>query len=226
MSQRTPAAPQSVDLPPEVLPRDGRFGSGPSRIRPAQLEALAAAGDRLGTSHRQAPVKQVVAELRAGLADFFALPAGYEIVLGNGGASAFWDVATACLVRRRAQQDVEKERKFGVERFARDVLSVADNLDRALAAIPASLREDEKFKGLVTGLEATGRELANVFGRHGLTKIEALGQPLDPNKHQAMMEVPSADAEPGTILVEMQAGYMIKDRLLRPAMVSVAKKPD
>ena len=109
MSQRTPAAPQSVDLPPEVLPRDGRFGSGPSRIRPAQLEALAAAGDWLGTSHRQAPVKQVVAELRAGLADFFALPAGYEIVLGNGGASAFWDVATACLVRRRAQHVVVGE---------------------------------------------------------------------------------------------------------------------
>jgi len=65
-----------------------------------------------------------------------------------------------------------------------------------------------------------------VFGRNGITKIESVGQPLDPNKHQAMMEVPSADAEPGTILIEMQAGYMIKDRLLRPAMVSVAKKAE
>ena len=105
------------------------------------------------------------------------------------------------------------------------MLSVADNLERALAAIPASLREDEKFKGLVTGLEATGRELANVFGRHGLTRIEAMGQPLDPNKHQAMVEMPS-DAEPGTIVQEMQSGWMIKDRLLRPALVGVAKKPD
>jgi molecular chaperone GrpE len=78
----------------------------------------------------------------------------------------------------------------------------------------------------VTGLEATGRELEAVFGRNGITKIESVGQPLDPNKHQAVMELPSADAEPGTVLVEMQAGYSIKDRLLRPAMVSVAKKPD
>ena len=128
-------------------------------------------------------------------------------------------------VRRRAEKDAADARAYAATGFARDVLSVADNLDRALAAIPASLREDEKFKGLVTGLEATGRELANVFGRHGLTKIEAMGQPLDPNKHQAMVEMPS-DAEPGTIVQEMQSGWMIKDRLLRPALVGVAKRPE
>ena len=105
------------------------------------------------------------------------------------------------------------------------MLSVHDNLERALAAIPAELRGEDKFKGLVTGLEATGRELTNVFQRHGLTKIEAMGQPLDPNRHQAMLEVPS-DAEAGTIVQEMQSGWMIKDRLLRPALVGVAKKPD
>ncbi|MEH3122301.1 MAG: nucleotide exchange factor GrpE [Sphingomonas phyllosphaerae] len=128
-------------------------------------------------------------------------------------------------VRRRAEKDAADARAYAATGFARDVLSVADNLERALAAIPAALREDEKFKGLVTGLEATGRELASVFGRHGLTKIDAMGQPLDPNKHQAMMEVPS-DAAPGTIVQEMQSGWMIKDRLLRPALVGVAKKPD
>lgn len=128
-------------------------------------------------------------------------------------------------VRRRAEKDAADARAYAATGFARDVLSVADNLERALAAIPPTLREDEKFKGLVTGLEATGRELASVFGRHGLTKIEAMGQPLDPNKHQAMMEVPS-DAAPGTIVQEMQSGWMIKDRLLRPALVGVAKKPD
>ena len=78
------------------------------------------------------------------------------------------------------------------------------------------------MKGLVTGLEATGRELESVFQRHGITKIAAEGQMLDPNKHQAMLEVPS-DQPAGTIVQEMQAGYMIKDRLLRPAMVGVAK---
>lgn len=129
-------------------------------------------------------------------------------------------------VRRRLEKELADARSYASTAFARDILSVADNLSRALAAIPADLREDEKFKSLVVGLEATGRELDSVFGRNGVTKLESVGQPLDPNKHQAVMEIPSADAEPGTVLVEMQAGYMIKDRLLRPAMVSVAKKPD
>jgi len=129
-------------------------------------------------------------------------------------------------VRRRLEKELTDTRAYAATNFARDILSVADNLSRALAAIPAELREDEKFKGLVVGLEATGRELEAVFGRNGISKVESVGQPLDPNKHQAMMEVPSADAAPGTILVEMQAGYMMKDRLLRPAMVGVAKKAD
>ncbi|BAV66127.1 nucleotide exchange factor GrpE [Sphingobium cloacae] len=129
-------------------------------------------------------------------------------------------------VRRRLEKELADARAYAATSFARDMLSVADNLTRALQAIPADLREDEKFKGLVAGLEATTRELESVFGRNGIQKLESVGQPLDPNKHQAMMEVPSADAEPGTVLVEMQAGYTIKDRLLRPALVSVAKKPD
>ena len=128
-------------------------------------------------------------------------------------------------VRRRSEKEVADARNYATTSFARDILSVADNLSRGLSAIPAELRGDEKLKGLVTGLEATGRELDSVFARNGITKVEAMGQPLDPNKHQAMMEVPS-DAEPGTIVQEMQAGYMIKDRLLRPALVGVAKKPD
>ena len=104
------------------------------------------------------------------------------------------------------------------------MLSVKDNLERALAAIPEDLREDERMKGLVAGIEATGRELDSVFQRHGIARIEAMGQPLDPHLHQAMLEVPDDEAEPGTIVQEMQAGYTIKDRLLRPALVGVAKK--
>jgi len=92
-----------------------------------------------------------------------------------------------------------------------------------LEAIPAEMRESEAMKGLVVGLEATGRELESVFAKNGITRIAATGMPLDPNQHQAMVEIPSADAEPGTIVAEMQAGYMIKDRLLRPALVGVAK---
>ena len=125
-------------------------------------------------------------------------------------------------VRRRAEKEAQDARAYATTNFARDILSVADNLERALDSIPSDLREDAKFKGLVAGLEATGRELAAVFQRNGITRIAALGEPLDPNKHQAMLEVPSDQAS-GTIVQEMQGGYMIKDRLLRPALVGVAK---
>ncbi len=129
-------------------------------------------------------------------------------------------------VRRRMEKDIADTRAYAATGFARDILSVADNLSRALSSIPVELREDDKMKNLVAGIEATGREIDKVFAAHGISRIAAMGLPLDPNQHQAMIEVPSADAEPGTVVQELQAGYMIKDRLLRPAMVAVAKKPD
>ena len=127
-------------------------------------------------------------------------------------------------VRRRMEKEAQDAKAYAATGFARDVLSVSDNLTRALEAIPAEMRESEAMKGLVVGLEATGRELESVFAKNGITRIASMGMPLDPNQHQAMVEIPSADAEPGTIVAEMQAGYMIKDRLLRPALVGVAKK--
>ena len=128
--------------------------------------------------------------------------------------------------RRRLEKEVQDARAYAATGFARDILSVADNLARAIDAIPEDLREDSKFKGLVAGIQATQRELDKVFTNNGITRIAAMGLPLDPNQHQAMMEIPSDDAEPGTIVQEMQAGYMIKDRLLRASMVGVAKKPE
>jgi len=92
-----------MQIPPDLLPTDGRFGCGPSKVRPEQLAALAGSGDLMGTSHRQKPVRQVVGRVRSGLADLFALPEGYEVVLGNGGSTCFWDVASFDLVRDRAQ---------------------------------------------------------------------------------------------------------------------------
>ena len=126
-------------------------------------------------------------------------------------------------VRRRLEQEKVAASQYAATAFARDMLSVKDNLERALSVIPEELRDDEKMKGLIAGLEATGRELDSAFQRHGISRIEAMGQPLDPHLHQAMLELPSDEA-PGTIVQEMQAGYMIKDRLLRPALVGVAKK--
>ena len=129
-------------------------------------------------------------------------------------------------VRRRLEKDITDARAYAATGFARDILSVSDNLTRALEAIPAELHDDERLKALVTGIEATRRELDKVFGLHGIARIAAVGMPLDPHQHQAMLEIPSADKQPGTILQELQAGYTIKDRLLRPAMVAVAKKGD
>lgn len=134
--------------------------------------------------------------------------------------------AEAQNARRRSEKDVQDARAYAATGFARDVLSVADNLERAVKTIPEDLREDSKFKGLVQGIEATQRELEKVFAQHGITRIASVGLPLDPNQHQAMMEVPSSDAEAGTVVQEMQSGWMIRDRLLRPAMVGVARKPD
>jgi molecular chaperone GrpE len=127
-------------------------------------------------------------------------------------------------VRRRLEQEKLTAAAYASTGFARDMLSVKDNLDRALAAVPAEVREDERIKSLLTGIDATSRELDSIFTRNGITKVVAMGEPLDPNRHQAMVEIPS-DAEPGTVVQEMQAGYMIKDRLLRPALVGVARKP-
>ncbi|HYI48805.1 MAG TPA: nucleotide exchange factor GrpE [Allosphingosinicella sp.] len=126
-------------------------------------------------------------------------------------------------VRRRLEQEKVAAAQYAATAFARDMLSVKDNMVRALDAIPEEMRDDERIKGLIAGLEATGRELDSAFQRHGVARIEAMGKPLDPHFHQAMLEVPS-DEEPGTIVQEMQAGYTIKERLLRPALVGVAKK--
>ncbi len=128
-------------------------------------------------------------------------------------------------VRRRLEQEKQNAQAYAATAFARDILSVKDNLERALAMVGDELRSDERLKALVTGIEATSREIDNVFSRHGIARIDAMGAQLDPNKHQAMLEVPS-DQAPGTIVQELQAGYTIKDRLLRPALVGVAKKPD
>lgn len=145
-----------------------------------------------------------------------------EAQLAESKQALLYAHAEAQNVRRRAEKETADARTYAATGFARDILTVADNLGRALESIPAELREDDKLKGLVTGLDATGRELASVFARHGIVKITTIGETLDPNRHQAMFEVPS-DETPGKVVQEMQAGYMIKDRLLRPALVGVAK---
>jgi len=130
-------------------------------------------------------------------------------------------VAESQNMRRRAQQDVEKERKFGIERFARDLLSVADNLGRALSAVPDDL--DPATKNVIVGVQATERELLSILERHGVTRIKAIGEPFNADFHQAMMEIEDASVPAGTVVQEMIPGYLLAGRLLRAAMVAVSK---
>ena len=104
MSLVTATDPTALQLPADLRPADGRFGCGPSKVRPEQVSRLAELGPKLlGTSHRQAPVKGVVRQVREGLSSLFSLPEGYQVVLGNGGATAFWDIAAFGLIRNKAQ---------------------------------------------------------------------------------------------------------------------------
>ena len=127
-------------------------------------------------------------------------------------------------VRRRAAREREDATKYGVSNFAREMVVVADNLRRALEAIPAeALAGDEALKNLFEGVAATERQLEAAFDKQAIKRIWPIGEKFDSNLHQAMFEVPGTDQPNGTIVQVLQAGYVIHDRLLRPAMVGVAK---
>jgi molecular chaperone GrpE len=148
-----------------------------------------------------------------------------ERQLEEAKSKALYAAADTQNVRRRLEQELQQATSYAAAGFARDMLAIKDHLDRALAAVSDELRADKTASQFLAGIEATSRELDAVFQRHGVTRIQSVGEPLDPHRHQAMIEMPS-DQEPGTIVEEMQPGYMMKDRLLRPALVGVAKKPD
>lgn len=128
-------------------------------------------------------------------------------------------------LRRRAEREKAEATLYAATGFARDMLSVADNLGRALASIDAEKRAtaDPALTGLIDGVEVTQRELHNVFERHGIQRFDPKGEKFDPNFHQAMFELPTGDAAPGTVMETIQPGYRIGERVLRPAMVGVAK---
>ena len=128
-------------------------------------------------------------------------------------------------LRRRTEKQVADERVYGIAGFARDMLAVADNMRRALDAVTPELHEtaDPAVKALIEGVELTERELLKVLEKHGVKKLEPLGNRFDPNLHQAMYEVPDPSVPAGTVVQAVQAGYTIGDRVLRPALVAVSK---
>ncbi len=145
--------------------------------------------------------------------------------LEDANSKALYAAAELQNTRRRMEKELADTKSYAAAGFARDMLAIKDHLDRALAAVSDELRADKTAASFLAGIESTARELEAVFARNGISRIKSIGEPLDPHRHQAMMEIPSDDAEPGTIVEEMQAGYMMRDRLLRPALVGVAKKP-
>ena len=130
-------------------------------------------------------------------------------------------------LRKRSERERAEASLYAATSFARDLLSVADSLDRALQSVPEEGRDqlDEATRNLLAGIEVTHKELLNVFSRYGINRIEPMGEKFDPHFHQAMFEVPDPSAQPGTVVQIMQAGYTIGERCLRPALVGVAKAP-
>jgi molecular chaperone GrpE len=128
-------------------------------------------------------------------------------------------------LRRRTEREVADARMYGIAGFARDVLGIADNMERALEAARQELQEsvDPGVKTLLEGIELTERELLKALERHGVRKFDPQGEKFDPNLHQAMYEVPDPAVPPGTVVQVIQPGYMIGDRMLRPALIAVSK---
>jgi len=135
-------------------------------------------------------------------------------------------IAEADNLRKRTEREMSQTRKFGIANFAKDLLSAADNLRRALDSGPEDLDgADESVRNLIIGVEMTERELLGAFEKHGIRKIEPVGEKFDYNFHQAMFEVEDSGEEAGTVVQVLQPGYAIEDRVLRAAMVGVAKGP-
>lgn len=148
-----------------------------------------------------------------------------EQALEEANSKALYAAAEQQNTRRRLEKEMADARSYAAAGFARDMLAIKDHIERALAAVTGELRADQTAANFLAGIEATARELEQVFARNGVERVASKGLPLDPHRHQAMIEIPS-DQEPGTVIEEMQAGYVMKDRLLRPALVGVARKPD
>lgn len=164
-------------------------------------------------------------QAEAGGADTEALAAKVEELeaqLQEAKEQALRAAAEAQNVRRRAEQDVEKAHKFALEKFSKDMLPVADNLERAVAAFEGA---DESAKSLLEGVELTLKTLMDALKRHKLEAVDPEGEPFDPQFHQAMSMVESPDVEPNTVLNVFQKGYTLNGRLVRPAMVVVSKAP-
>ena len=182
---------------------------------PPEAEAVAASGD--GAPEEEAGAEAAGPEEVDPLAEQAARIAELEVEAQTLRDERLRALAEVENMRRRSERERREASRYGATALARDLLGVADNLRRALATGAAD--------GLLEGVEMVERELGAAFARHNIARIEAEGERFDHNRHQAMFEVETADAEAGTVVQVVQEGYLLHDRLLRPAMVGVAKAP-
>ena len=127
--------------------------------------------------------------------------------------------------RKRAEKDQSDALKYGVSNFAKEIINISDNIERAQSSIPEEAKNNETIKPVIEGIDLIAQSVVTTFEKIGIKKIESLNEKFDHNLHQAMMEIENDDLEPGTIVQELIPGYTLHDRLLRPAMVGVSKKP-
>jgi len=127
--------------------------------------------------------------------------------------------------RKRAEKDQSDALKYGISNFAKEIINISDNIERAQSSIPEEAKNNDTIKPVIEGIDLIAQSVVTTFEKIGIKKIESLNEKFDHNLHQAMMEIENDDLEPGTIVQELIPGYTLHDRLLRPAMVGVSKKP-
>ncbi|MFQ5972540.1 MAG: nucleotide exchange factor GrpE [Alphaproteobacteria bacterium] len=225
------AESESIEEQPTTGPSEEQEAAGPSeeqtgQTEQAQPESPWAGG--AGEAERPPPEGEASQPEETGAegetVDAAALVAELEAKLAEAKDQVLRAYAEAENVRKRGARQIEEAQKYGVSGLAKDLLNVADNLRRALDAIPEDAHVENELLGtLFAGVEGVEKDLLTAFKKHGIEKIEPIGELFDPNYHQAMFEVESADHPPGTVVQLLQPGYVLNGRLLRAAMVGVAK---
>ena len=190
--------------------------SGPAAFK-AQQRATATA------EAATAAVQESLAASDAHITELTAKIATLEAAAVQGQEQVLRLAADMENLRKRSQREREDATKFAVSSFARDLLDVADTFGRALQSIPADLKDDERIAPLVTGIEATARALTSCFEKYGIKKLEPMDEPFNPNFHEVMFEAPIAGKAGGLIIQLIEPGYVLHERLLRPARVGVSK---
>jgi molecular chaperone GrpE len=191
---------------------EGNASAAPDQPQPAPAAPGATPGEgaAAGAQASAAPESEEIVRLKAEAADLKDRLLRAHAEMDN--------------VRKRLEREKADQAKFAITKFARDVVGIGDNVQRAIDAVPHRLVEqDMALKSFVEGVTMIERELLAVLGRHGIKRLDPKGEPFDPHQHQAVVEVPSTEVPAGTITQVFQSGYMIEDRVLRPAMVAVSK---